>query len=38
MIKNHEQQDGTKKFDCVVKLFNPLGMGTWYLSELDPKD
>ena len=37
MIKNHEQQDGTKKFDCVVKLFNPLGMGTWYLSELDPK-
>ena len=37
MIKNHEQQDGTKKFDCVVKLFNPIGMGTWYLSELDPK-
>ena len=37
MIKNHEQQDGTKKFDCVVKLFNPLGLGTWYLSELDPQ-
>ena len=37
MIKNHEQQDGTKSFDCVVKLFNPVGMGTWYLSELDPK-
>ena len=37
MIKNHELQDGTKKFDCVVKLFNPVGMGTWYLSELDPK-
>lgn len=37
MIKNHEQQDGTKSFDCVVKLFNPIGIGTWYLSELDPK-
>ena len=37
MIKNHEQQDGTKKFDCVVKLFNPLGIGTWYLSELNPE-
>ena len=36
MIKNHEEQDGTKSFDCVVKLFNPLGLGTWYLSELDP--
>ena len=37
LIKNHEQQDGTKSFDCVVKLFNPIGIGTWYLSELDPK-
>ncbi len=36
LIKNHEQQDGTKSFDCVVKLFNPIGLGTWYLSELDP--
>jgi len=37
MIKNHEQQDGTKSFDCVVKLFNPVGLGTWYLSELNPE-
>ena len=36
MIKNHQQQDGTKEFDGVVKLFNPIGLGTWYLSELDP--
>jgi hypothetical protein len=36
LIQNHEQQDGTKSFDCVVKLFNPYGLGTWYLSELDP--
>ena len=26
----------TKEFDGVVKLFNPVGWGTWYLSELDP--
>ena len=37
MIQNHEQQDGTKSFDCVVKLFNPYGRGTWYLSELNPE-
>jgi len=37
LIQNHEQQDGTKSFDCVVKLFNPIGLGTWYLSELDPE-
>ena len=23
-------------FDFVVKLFNPVGMGTWYLTELNP--
>ena len=37
MIKNHQDQDGTKDFKAVVKLFNPTGNGTWYLSELDPE-
>jgi hypothetical protein len=40
MIKNHFAQinsDGTKDFKAVVKLFNPTGNGTWYLSELDPE-
>jgi len=37
MIKNHQEQDGTKDFKAVVKLFNPTGNGTWYLSELDPE-
>ena len=36
MIKNHQEQDGSKSFKAVVKLFNPTGMGTWYLSELNP--
>ena len=37
MIKNHQEQDGSKSFKAVVKLFNPTGIGTWYLSELDPE-
>ena len=37
MIKNHQDQDGTKDFKAVVKLFNPTGNCTWYLSELDPE-
>ena len=36
MIKNNQEQDGTKEFKAVVKLFNPTGQGTWYLSELNP--
>jgi len=36
MIKNHQEQDGSKSFKAVVKLFNPAGIGTWYLSELNP--
>ena len=36
MIKNHTNQGGTKEFKAVVKLFNPTGQGTWYLSELNP--
>ena len=36
LVKNHQEQDGSKDFKAVVKLFNPAGIGTWYLSELDP--
>ena len=37
LVENHKAQDGTKTFKAVVKLFNPTGIGTWYLSELDPE-
>ena len=37
LIANHKEQDGTKEFKAVLKLFNPAGIGTWYLSELDPE-
>jgi len=37
LVENHKAQDGTKDFKAVVKLFNPTGIGTWYLSELDPE-
>ena len=37
LIANHKAQDGTKSFKAVLKLFNPTGIGTWYLSELDPE-
>tara|TARA_A100000171_G_C2083728_1_gene120987 strand:- start:531 stop:839 length:309 start_codon:yes stop_codon:yes gene_type:complete len=37
LVKNHSEQDGEKEFKAVVKLFNPTGRGTWYLSELDPE-
>ena len=30
LVENHKQQDGTKSFNAVVKLFNPTGLGTWY--------
>lgn len=36
LVDNHKKQDGTKSFKAVVKLFNPTGQGTWYLSEYDP--
>jgi len=38
LIANHKEQDGTKSFKAVLKLFNPTGIGTWYLSELNPED
>ena len=37
LIANHKKQDGTKEFKAVLKLFNPAGAGTWYLSELNPE-
>ena len=37
LIENHKNQDGTKEFKAVLKLFNPTGLGTWYLSELNPE-
>ena len=37
LVENFTNQDGTKDFKVVVKLFNPGGAGTWYLSELNPK-
>ena len=44
LIKNHihhkkywnDEHPEYKEFKAVVKLFNPTGIGTWYLSELDP--
>ena len=39
LIRNHaENQNATepKKHKVVVKLFNPVGIGTWYLTELNP--
>ena len=36
---NHRaNKAGTKSFHPIVKLFNPWGVGTWYLSELDDND
>ena len=38
MVKNHNDQDGTKDFKAILKLFDPTGSSTWYLSELNPDD
>ena len=38
LVNNHNQQDGTKEFKVVCKLFDPSGPGTWYLSELKEED
>ena len=37
LVKNNKEQDGSKDFKVVAKLFNPTGIGTWYLSELNPE-
>lgn len=31
-------ENGKRTFSPIVKLFNPYGVGTWYLSELDEND
>ena len=36
LIENHKAQDGSKTFKAELKLLNPTGIGTWYLSELNP--
>ena len=39
LIKNHgenENAEKTTEHKVVVKLFNPVGIGTWYLTELNP--
>ena len=41
LVKNHELQnanpDKDMKNKAVIKLFNPYGLGTWYVSEYDPE-
>jgi len=40
LIKNYEvnkDKAETVEHKVVLKLFNPTGLGTWYLSEYDPE-
>ena len=39
LIKNYnlQQKEDQVNQKVVVKLFNPNGIGTWYLTELNPK-
>ena len=45
LIQNHiahkkewnDEQPKSVDFKVVVKLFNPTGIGTWWLTELDPE-
>ena len=37
MESKNDEHPEYKEFKAVVKLFNPTGIGTWYLSELDPE-
>ena len=37
LIKNHGENEGadtTTKHKVVVKLFNPVGIGTWYSNRI----
>ena len=36
LLKNGKEQDGTKDFEPVVKLFTPDANCTWLISEIDP--
>jgi len=35
-FKENEEAQGEKHFKVVVKLFNPVGRGYWFLTELNP--
>ena len=35
-FKENEEARGEKNFKAVVKLFNPVGRGYWFLTELNP--
>ena len=35
-FNDNEAAHGEKKFKAVVKLFNPVGRGYWFLTELNP--
>lgn len=37
LVKEHNRPEDQKKGIAYVKLFNPTGTGTWYLTELDPE-
>lgn len=38
LLKNGKEQDGTKDFNPVVKLFTPNANCTWLISELNPEN
>mgnify|MGYP003108893890 FL=1 len=42
LVKNYKLQnanpDKDMKNKAVIKLFNPYGLGTWYVSEYDPEE
>ena len=44
LVMNYERQDPVRgtpheiDFEPVVKLFNPVGAGTWLLTELEPNE
>ena len=39
LVKNYElaKQGKEEELKVVVKLFNPTGLGTWYLTEMNPE-
>ena len=38
LVAEYNRPEGKKKGIAYVKLFNPTGVGTWYLTELDEKN
>ena len=37
LVKEYNRPEDQKKGIAYVKLFNPTGTGTWYLTELNPE-